>query len=201
MSLWYRALYALNVTPWESDQASLAPQFANLVSSEEARHDEPYGPALDLGCGTGHWTVELALRGWDVTGVDIVPKAIHAARHRAETAHVGVTFVEGDVTSLRKAGIRRGFSFFLDLECFNHLDDSQRMAMGEEVDAVATDGAIMLMLAWRRARRGPLPTGVDRSDLKRAFTAWRIIEEHSYTGELPLPLRRISPTWYLLERS
>ena len=201
MSLWYRALYALGITPWESDQATLASQFATLVSFEEARRDEPYGPALDLGCGTGHWTVELALRGWEVVGVDIVPKAIQAARHRAQAAQVDVRFVEGDVTSLSEAGIHREFSFFLDVECFNHLDDSQRMAMGEEVDAVATDGATMLMLAWKRARRGPLPTGVDPSDLDRAFPTWRIIEEYPYIGELPFPLRRISPTWYLVERS
>lgn len=201
MSLWYRALYALGVTPWESDQATLAPQFDSLVLSEEAERGEPYGPALDLGCGTGYWTVELALRGWDVIGVDIVPKAIQAARFRAESANIDVKFFEGDVTSLRDTGIDGEFSFFLDVECFNHLDDFQRIAMGKEVDAVAADSATMLMLAWSRARRGPLPPGADPDDLNRAFPAWSIIEEQPYSGELPFPLRGISPSWYRLQRS
>ena len=38
------------------------------------------GRALDLGCGSGGLVVALLERGWEVTGVDVAPKAIEAAR-------------------------------------------------------------------------------------------------------------------------
>ena len=107
----------------------------------------------------------------------------------------------GDVTALGGAGIGSSFSFFLDVECFNHLNDPQRRAMGREVNAVATADATMLLLGWARARRGPLPPGVDERDLTTAFPGWQIVETRPYEGELPRPLTNIAPRWYRLTRS
>jgi len=201
LNRYYRFLYRVGFTPWEQDADSLAPQLSGLLTLEEARRPYPYGSALDLGCGTGRWSVELATRGWQVTGVDVVPKAVATARRRAETAGVEVAFFEGDVTALRDAGIGSGFSFLLDVECFNHLNDSQRLAMGREVNAVASNDATMLLLGWAPARRGPLPPGVDQDDLTTAFPGWQIVQEQPYEGELPRPLKNIAPRWYGLTRS
>jgi SAM-dependent methyltransferase len=201
MSRWYRSMYRLGFTPWEQDTDAQAPQLRALVALEEATREQPYGAALDLGCGTGRWSIELAQRGWRTTGVDIVPKAINAARERARAAGVDVTLVEGDVTALRDAGVGSGFSLLLDVECFNHLDDDQRKAMGQEVDLVASADAGLLLLVWKRARRGPLPPGASSEDLKKAFPGWRIIDELPYDGELPRPLKSIAPRWYRLSRS
>lgn len=200
MSRWYRVLYGIGFRPWEQDADTLAPQFRSLMATVERKRKPPYGAALELGCGTGRWSVELAQRGWTVVGVDVVPKAVRAARSRAGTAGVDVSFLEGDVTELRSAGVGSGFSFILDVECFNHLSDSQREAVGREVDAVAAVDANLLMLVWRRARRGPLPPGAGRGDLEKAFPAWRIDEEWPYEGELPGPLKGVAPRWYLLSR-
>ena len=72
-----------------------------ISSLARRRGDEaPYGTALDLGCGSGIWAVELARRGWQVTGVDFVPKALRRARARAKEAGVELRLLEGDVTSL-----------------------------------------------------------------------------------------------------
>ncbi len=40
---------------------------------------------LDLGCGTGKMTLELARRGYDMTGVDISPEMLNIAKKEAET--------------------------------------------------------------------------------------------------------------------
>jgi SAM-dependent methyltransferase len=63
------------------------------------RRRPPYGSALDLGCGSRRWSIELARRGWQVVGVDVVAKAVRRARRRAQDEGVDVTFVEGDVTA------------------------------------------------------------------------------------------------------
>lgn len=201
MSRWYRFMYRVGFKPWEQDSATVGRQLDGLLAREEAGRGSPYGRALDLGCGAGRWSVELARRGWRVVGVDVVPRAIESARRRASEADVDVAFFEGDVTALRSAGVGSGFSFFLDVECFNHLSDAQRAAVGREVNAVASPDATMLLLVWTRARRGPLPPGASRNDLTTAFSGWQIVDEHTYEGELPRPLKNIAPRWYRLARS
>ena len=96
MSLAYRILYAVGFTPWEQmAHPQIAGQIADLFAREEQGRDPPYGRALDLGCGSGIWAVALAQRGWQVTGVDFVPKALRRARERAEQAEVEVEFLAG----------------------------------------------------------------------------------------------------------
>ena len=43
-----------------------------------------YNPVLDLGCGRGRHSITLAKRGYQVTGVDLSPRAVETARERAE---------------------------------------------------------------------------------------------------------------------
>jgi SAM-dependent methyltransferase len=44
----------------------------------------PLGLALDLGTGSGIWAVQLAKRGWQVTGVELVEKALRRAHDRVQ---------------------------------------------------------------------------------------------------------------------
>ncbi len=50
--------------------------------------DLPPGTALDLGCGEGGDAVWLALRGWQVTAVDVSPTALRRAQEHAQQAGV-----------------------------------------------------------------------------------------------------------------
>jgi SAM-dependent methyltransferase len=201
MSRFYRLVYAVGFKPWEQDAENVAPQLRSLLTREEADRDPPYGSALDLGCGTGRWSVELAQRGWDVTGIDLIPKAVLGARRRAEEAGVDARFVQGSVTALRAADVGTGFRLLLDVECFNHLTDEQRATVGKEVDAVAGPDAATILLVWARARRGPFPPGATSEEVETAFVGWHIVNEEPYQGKLPRPLRGIKPRWYRLVRS
>ncbi len=51
---------------------------------------------LDIGCGTGRHAVELARRGYGVTGVDVSAGMLVEARRRAEGAGVDVRWIEAD---------------------------------------------------------------------------------------------------------
>ena len=56
------------------------------------------GRALDIGCGAGGLVVALAERGWQVTGVDIAPKAIAAARKALEARGLSAELHVGDAS-------------------------------------------------------------------------------------------------------
>ena len=99
-----------------------------MSDREESGREPPYGPALDLGTGSGIWGVQLAKRGWQVTGVDIVEKALRRARDRVKSAGVNVRLVHGDVTALRGAGVGSDFQLLLDTGTFHGLNNAQRDA-------------------------------------------------------------------------
>ncbi len=51
---------------------------------------------LDLGCGTGRHSVELAKRGYKVTGVDLSEGMLAEAQKAAQAAGVGVEWIRAD---------------------------------------------------------------------------------------------------------
>jgi cyclopropane fatty-acyl-phospholipid synthase-like methyltransferase len=145
-----------------------------LVAREEAGRQPPYGQALDLGCGSAVWGVRLAERGWQVTGVDVVEKALRRARERVTEAGVEMRLVQGDVTALRQADVGSGFRLVLDTGTFHGLTDAQQEAMGREVNAICADDATVLLDCFAPRRRGPLPRGASSADVERAFPGWEI---------------------------
>jgi SAM-dependent methyltransferase len=202
MSPAYRILYRVGFTPWEGMVKSMpiVEQISALFAREEPGRQPPYGQALDLGCGSGIWAVKLAARGWQVTGVEFVPKALRKARERAQDAGVEVRLIEGDVTALRATSVGSGFRFLLDFGLFHGLTDEQREAMGGEVSAVAAPGATMLMLTWEPARRRLLPRGASRGDIEAAYPAWKVIDEDALVDEPRAPkyVRKADPRFYRL---
>ena len=156
----YRLAYAIGFHPWED--AAADPPFvakaAQMLDREGLGRRPPRGRALDLGTGSGIWGVELAQRGWEVTGVDLVERALRRARDRVRNAGVAMKLVRGDVTALSRAGIGDGFRLMLDTGTFHGLQPEAQMAMGREVTAVAAPDATLLLLVWPRRIR-PLIRG------------------------------------------
>jgi ubiquinone/menaquinone biosynthesis C-methylase UbiE len=58
------------------------------------------GRALELGCGAGQVSIELARKGFDVYGVDFSSTAVAWAQENAKTQNVTVQFSIGNVTRL-----------------------------------------------------------------------------------------------------
>jgi SAM-dependent methyltransferase len=202
MSLFYRVTYWLGVRPWEQmARLPIGGQISSLLAREEGERTPPYGSVLDLGCGSGIWSVELGRRGWEVTGVDLVPKALRVAQRRVSDSGVRARLVLGDVTALRSAGIGSGFGLVVDFGTLHGLAEAQRKAAGREVSAVTAAGATMLMLAWVPGSRGPLPRGMTREDVGSSFKEWTIIDEQpADVSGAPGFVRKAGPRFFRLRR-
>ncbi|EUA30260.1 methyltransferase domain protein [Mycobacterium xenopi 4042] len=142
----FRVFYRLGFTPWDGHPQS--PVLRGLIEGPDAL---PPGSALDVGCGTGDASIYLAQHGWQVTGVDFVPKALDKARAKAQAANVAVSFVRADVTHLRQAGIGSGFQVIVDNGCFHGMSAHDRDLYVDEISAAAAPSARLVMVAFAPA--------------------------------------------------
>ncbi len=55
---------------------------------------------LDIGCGTGRHAIELAKRGYTVTGIDLSESQLNHAKQKAEAEQVSVDFQQTDARRL-----------------------------------------------------------------------------------------------------
>jgi SAM-dependent methyltransferase len=97
--------------PWHRDSPSRL-----LASAVTARQGK--GRALDVGCGAGVFTVWLADRGLEVTGIDLFPEAITMARSLAQKHGAKVELVATDLFSYTPD---RPFDLVFDSGCLHSL--------------------------------------------------------------------------------
>lgn len=193
----YARMYRLGMTPWEKYGTAAAASIAAVLDRETDDRGRPPGRALDLGCGRGQFTPELAKRGWEAMGVDYVPAAIEAANSRGTK---GASYVVADVTKLAAAGLG-SFDFFLDIGCFQGFDAGQQHAAGASVSALAKPGATMAMLAFGPSRYRRMVGGVSQREVEAAFPGWKLLTaEPADTAGLGWPMNRTAPQWYRLRR-
>ncbi len=80
---------------------------------------------VDLGCGTGNYSIYLARKGFDVTGIDFSPAAIDIAEKNAEKEGVSCSFLTADL--LGDLGrMHDTFEFAYDWELLHHIFPEQR---------------------------------------------------------------------------
>ncbi len=197
----YALAYRFGLTPWEKAGRDAAAQF-NALLDREQEGTPPYGKALDIGCGTGDHAVNLAQRGWHVTAVDNVPRALATARTKSVEAGVDVQYIQADVTGMATQ-VGSGFSLLLDVGCFHGLKPQQRPAYIQQVEAVSHPGSTLLMLAFQPGRRPPvpLPRGATRQELEDTFQNWDLISDDAAdTSSSSTPVKRTAPHFFRLRR-
>jgi len=195
----YARMYQFGFTPWERYGTAAAASITALLDREETGRSRPLGRALDLGCGRGQYTPELARRGWEAVGIDSVPAAIEAAAAKSRGV-AGLRYVVGDVTRLEPARLGT-FDFFLDVGCFQGLDAEQRLAEGRGAGALANPGATLLLLSFGPSRWRRLLEGASREEVETAFAGWEMLAaEPADTAGLGWPMNKTAPQWYRLRR-
>lgn len=80
------------------DAAATAKEADRIEAALEIR---PLERVLDVGCGTGRHAIELARRGYHVTGIDVAGEWIENARQTAAAEGLVVTFTVSSAADLR----------------------------------------------------------------------------------------------------
>ena len=166
--------YEKGDTPWDTGQPSSELQ---RVIAEAA-----IAPcrAIDLGCGTGTNAVWLAQQGFDVTAVDVSPRAVEMARRRAEAAGVRAHFLVADLTR-PPPELAGPFDFLFDRGCYHVVRREDVTAYAEALRRLTRPGALGLVLAGNaREPHDPGPPVVTeeqiRSELGTLFEIVRLRE-------------------------
>jgi hypothetical protein len=151
---------------------------------------------VDLGCGTGRQARYLADRGWAVTAVDYVPRAVALARRHDPESRV--TWRVADVTDVATVDpdrrLRGGALLVLDNGCAHGLAPIDRPGWAATVTALAGPEAVLLVRAQppgggpRGAWSAIAPAGISAADIIGALgAAWTEKD-------------RPAPSWYRFVR-
>ncbi|WP_305783336.1 class I SAM-dependent methyltransferase [Symbioplanes lichenis] len=130
-------LHRSGQAPWEigGPQPALAALLDNTVR----------GPrVLDLGCGTGELAIALARHGHQVTGIDISPVAVEAAR--AKATGLSARFEVGDATRIDLPA----FDTVIDCGLLHNLartDDTAARDYVARLPQLTVPGGLLLVLA------------------------------------------------------
>lgn len=193
----YGLMYRLGFAPWE--RRDVADSWRPWLEGPDAPVP---GRALDVGCGSGRDAVYLAKRGWRVTAVDSVDKALGSAKQRAVEAGVEVEWVSGDIADLGRLGLEPGYDLLYDFGCIHGLTDAARRGAAAGLTQLGEQGATLLLVAFKAGRRIMLPRGMDEGDIVALLgDGWSLEESRSgLTDDMPAFLRRVNPTVYRLTR-
>ncbi len=209
-----RAMYDLMYrfgAPWEgADRVELRALVADGRCSPETlrRPGEPAARAIDLGCGAGGVSLELAEAGFAVTGVDFSPVALAKARAASGRRGLGperVRFVRGDLTAGHVPSVEGPFDLLVDYGTLDDLPEAGRAAMARYVTGLARPGSRFFLFAFS-GRREDLPR-ISFSGPSKAFPGLVPGEveqrfEPAFRVEvIEAPTRTRHLATYLLERS
>ncbi|GHU85767.1 SAM-dependent methyltransferase [Spirochaetia bacterium] len=103
------------------------------------------GPrVLDLCCGFGRITLELARRGFAATGVDITPAYLETAREDAACEHLDIEFIHADVRDFKRpAAFDLAVNLYISFGYFENPDDD-RLLVRNAFESLKPGGAFII---------------------------------------------------------
>ena len=96
---WYEELFENFGEKYEEESFTKGTLGEVDFIEKEINHDKSVR-ILDIGCGTGRHDIELARRGYNITGVDLSESMLNKARANAKAAGVQIDFRRADARSL-----------------------------------------------------------------------------------------------------
>lgn len=172
--------------PW--DTGISPPELIQFIASHSP------GRAIDIGCGTGTNVITLAHSGWQVTGVDFAPRAIHLARKKIKSAKVRAELSVNDATKLQ--GITGPFELALDIGCFHNLGGNGQEKYLDQLERILVPGGFWLMYGFFQSDKDQPPSGLREADIHRISTRLALLSRQDglNRGERP-------SAWFLFQKT
>jgi SAM-dependent methyltransferase len=129
---WYDGFF--ETSDWLETVAGAIPQERTVHETDflvEKLGLEPPARILDLACGHGRIALELARRGYRVTGLDLSAASLERARRAAEEEGLGVDWVEADMREIPAGAELDGIvNVFTAFGYFDEEEENQRVLDG-----------------------------------------------------------------------
>jgi SAM-dependent methyltransferase len=176
MAQWYREffddLYLRVYQPLEAPE-----QVRREVDFIVKALDLPAGAkVLDLCCGQGRHSLELARRGFQVVGVDLSEALLYAARKRAESEGLSVTFLHCD---MREIDFADEFDAVINMfTSFGYLESEaeDEKVLGKVAQALKSGGKFLLDVI----NRDRLVRDFQAREWHAADEGWLVLEERTF---------------------
>ena len=194
----YRRAERPEQLPWHSETPP------ELLCKATDGVDKSPGRALDIGCGSGVFSLWLAERGYSVTGLDFMETAVKMARERLRARNMNAEIVCGSVLEFEPS---EQFDLILDRGCLHTLQPSDRPRYRAQLLRwLKPGGSFVLVHLGRRHVLDWRPVGPRRRSRKEVLDLFgptlKEVEHRSVIQPLPIP---IGPTVqlnsYWLQRS
>jgi 2-polyprenyl-3-methyl-5-hydroxy-6-metoxy-1,4-benzoquinol methylase len=99
MSHWYKELFENYARTYDKESFTQGAVGEVDFIEQEINFDKTK-KILDIGCGTGRHAIELAKRGYKVTGIDLSKSQLQRATEKAKEASVDVRFIQSDAREI-----------------------------------------------------------------------------------------------------
>jgi SAM-dependent methyltransferase len=173
----------LNEIPWNIETPPEV--LIRLVESGKVKSCK----TIDLGCGTGNYSIYLASLGFEVTGIDISPTAIEIAQENAKKKGIKCHFYIANVLDNFNE-IKDTFDFAYDWELLHHIFPEQRTIYVKNVYKILNPGAKFLSVCfsfkdpgfgglgkYRKTRLGTILYFSSEDELRELFEPYFKIKE------------------------
>lgn len=145
--------------------------------------------AIEMGCGTGNYTIYLAGLGFQVTGVDFSGTAIHLAQNSAKLKGLDCRFLSADVVG-SLSEITDTYDFVFDWELLHHIFPDTREKYLENVNRLLKPNGYYFSVFFSednpqfggkgKYRKTPLDTQLyfsSETEMEKLYTPLFIIDE------------------------
>lgn len=139
------------------------------------------GMALDVGCGTGRISIQLAKKGFKVDAIDINPEILQMAKEFANEADVKINFFSLDVTKKHDLIRNRRYDLIICSEVLEHVENYKEI-ISNMYDLLKINGVLIITVPHDSSQYSILDTygGHLRryaiSQLKQDLNKFRVVD-------------------------
>ena len=160
---WWDQRYREGSTPW--DQGTVAPEVMAFAAAHPSRGEW----ALDIGCGSGAHSRELARHGYQVVGIDLSHVALQRAVAAARAEELPWLGVQASAPEL--ALLRLEIAVALDVGCFHGLGTTDQARYAQALARRLQPGGFYLLyvIHAQESKGEDGPPGVEPQQVQAVF--------------------------------